>query len=65
MKCGLPWRARLWACAIISSQVEGGLGTRSLRNHRSWVLLLNGAATIWPFQIAVSSAARTASCSTC
>src|SRR5215207_1766991 len=65
MRWGLPWRARASAWRIISAQVVGGWGTRSLRYHSSWVLLLNGAATSWPFQVAVSRAALTASRSTC
>src|SRR5215207_3352779 len=64
MRWGLPWRARASAWRIISAQVVGGLGTRSLRYHSSWVLLLNGAATSCPFQVAVSRLALTASCST-
>src|SRR5919106_1611869 len=64
MSWGLPSRARASAWLSISAQVFGGLGTRSLRYHSSWVLLLNGAATSCPFQVAVSRAALTASCST-
>jgi hypothetical protein len=58
---GLPWRAR--ARLSIWARVVGGWGTRSLRYHSSWVLLLNGAATSWPFQVAVSRAALTPTCS--
>src|ERR671919_1652374 len=61
MSWGLPSRARASAWLIICAQVVGGWGTRSLRYHSSWVLLLNGAATSCPFQVAVSRAALTAS----
>jgi hypothetical protein len=40
-----PWRL---ASAIISSQVAGGVLTRSLRYQRSWVLEVNGSAQTWP-----------------
>src|SRR5919201_4029434 len=40
---GLPSRASLSASRIISPQVFGALGTRSLRYQRSWVLDVNGA----------------------
>ena len=32
------------AMSTISAQVVGGVGTRSLRYQRSWVLVVNGAA---------------------
>ncbi len=34
----------------------GGVFTRSERYHSSWVLVLSGAATSWPFHIAVCRA---------
>ncbi len=43
------------ASAIICAHVFGGVFTRSERYHNSWVLVLAGAATSWPFHIAVSS----------
>ena len=40
IRCGLPCLASASASLIISSQVLGGVFTRSERYHRSWVLLL-------------------------
>ena len=40
IRCGLPSFASWIESLIISSQVLGGLGTRSERYHSSWVLLL-------------------------
>src|ERR1044072_367989 len=57
-KCGLPCRARAPAMASISAQVLGGVGTRSLRYHRSWVLVLYGTAYSLPFQVEVCSGTR-------
>ena len=41
--------------SIIWSHVVGGTGTRSLRYHSSWVLLVAGAAYNLPLYVAVAS----------
>ena len=56
MRCGLPSFFSCSASASIWAQVFGGVLTRSERYHSSWVLLLSGTATSWPFHSAVSSA---------
>src|SRR5260370_19569663 len=53
MRCGLPCLASCSASEIISAQVVGGVGTRSDRYHSSWVLVLSGPATSWPFPVPV------------
>ena len=65
MWCGLPSLASCSASAIICAHVFGGFVTRSERYHSSWVLVLTGAATSWPFQIAVCSAGLSVPLTTC
>src|SRR6185437_5006882 len=48
-------RIEVPALSIISSQVFGGFGTRSLRYQRSCVLVLNGDAYSSPSKLAVFS----------
>jgi hypothetical protein len=42
----------------ISAKVLGGVGTKSLRYHRSWVLVLYGTAYSLRFQVDVRSGTR-------
>src|SRR6266498_4094794 len=65
MRCALPSLASFSASAIISAQVAGGFGTRSDRYHSSWVLVLSGTATSWPFQVAVFRAGTSVPATAC